>query len=133
MLTLLQIAPAALLSWRRDAEVGLRAGDVLAVEVRVIERRANEAPRLIEHRPYDPGDKLQVAARNVRPHDERRAGVDEIRGARVAVERVRLAALITEDAGELPPADDRIEPARRVGSEILALAKRKLVEQVGQQ
>src|SRR5215813_11818288 len=46
-LTLPQIAPIALLSWRRCAEVGLRAGDVLAVDVRIIERRANEASRLI--------------------------------------------------------------------------------------
>src|SRR5207302_8768902 len=54
------VASITLLSWRRDAEKRLRAGDVDAVVV-WIRRVGNELPDIVHHRALHPAHELYVA------------------------------------------------------------------------
>src|SRR6266581_5102451 len=123
------IAAIALLSGRRDAEKRLRAGDVDAVKVWV-GRVGDELTNVVHHRAFHSIHKLHVALIQRTSH-LREADVCSVGRERAAGDAVGFAALVCEDAGEGPAANDLVRPFGRGRRKLLAPANRDFVQQIG--
>src|SRR5260370_6758828 len=122
------VAAIAVLSWRRDAKRCLRPDDVDAVKVWV----SGELAGVVHHRPFHAIDELYVALVE-RAFHLCEADVRSIGRERTAGDAIRLATLVSKDAGIGPTPDDLVRPPRCSRSKPLTLPDREFVQQVRQQ